>query len=871
MHPDDGSSQHLRELDAQLCELLDLDEEAQREYLSRLPPERQQRLHGLLDAALSDDDFLTPGGALDPRLLDAVLGDEDTLAPGTRLGPWRILHDIGAGGMGRVYLAERADGLFQREVAIKCLTADSSRADPQQLQREQQLLAGLDHPNIARLYDAGVTESGAPYLVIERVDGEPIDAWCRRKMLTARQRIALLIDVCRALEAAHRQLIVHRDIKPSNILVDTDGVVKLLDFGIAGFSGDPALLSGRTTPERDGYNNEAPRGLTPRYASPEQRAGATIGTASDVYQSGLLAWELLSGMRPDAASSSASLMPDLSTLAAQDLPAADLRAVLAKAMAESPEHRYASVERLREDLQRLLSGHTVAARPAGFGYRLLRLLRRHPWRSAATVTGTLLILGMVAGFTLRLAAERDATRIEAQRALQAGAETEQVANFLRHLFRAADPFQTAPDPSRPAKPASKMTALELLDRAQAELQNNAPGSPRTRARLFGEIARLYRLLGKHENAEPLDRAAIDLLQAEPSTDPTALSDARLSLARTLALRDAGDEALSLAHEAETQYRKTGDQRRLAAALEVIGKLLTPTDSAQAVVALQESVELYRAQSLPDREADLRLFLANALVNGGRIAEARQQREQAMALMQSLHGADHPSMAGALVGLADQYQREGQQPDALPLLRRAVTIYDAQFGVDDLRTAVARNNLGNALSDLGQQEAAAEQLQQALATYQQRAPEHQAIGHILNNLGSIAWNQGDAATAADYYRQAMDRLLPKLGENHLMTGLLEANLGEALFALNDANARASLERSLDIMSRRLGDRHPMLGQSLGYLAQLDEREGKLDDALSKLRRMVAIQQHAKPADAEALRKANESLDAFLQRHPEFRRP
>lgn len=859
-----------RTLDALLGELLDLEPQARAERLNGLPEPMRSRLTSLLAAALDDDDFLRRGGAMDAGVLDEVLREADTqVQPGALLGTYRILGEIGVGGMGRVYLGERADGLFARKVAIKLLQPGSVPESLARMQREQCILAGLVHPNIARLYDAGLTAEGAPYLVMEHVDGEPIDAWCRNKGLDARQRLRLLAEVCAAVDAAHQRLIVHRDIKPSNVLVDSEGQVKLLDFGIArivedqepGTIADAAArpTAGATTTHTLGRHR-----LTPRYASPEQRAGAPTSTASDVYQLGLLAWELLAGRAPPVVVDGAqapSLSPPSREVAIAGLPAADLDAVLAMALADDPVRRYASADRMREDLLRLLSGHPVAARQAGSAYQMRRLVARHRLASIALATALLLVTGLTATFTLRLAAERDATRIEADQAERARIETEQVVVFLTDLFRASNPF--APGESTPV---AELSARELLDRSAARLQDALTDQPLVRARLLNEVGRIYRVLGLLDQSEPLVRESLYLREGHPQARPIDIADTRMALGRIQKQRGNYDEAAVLIQSAEQHYREVGDQQRLAGALEAKGNVQFGRGETDAVDVFEESLAIWQALGETGLEADLHLFLANALATQGRLAEARGHREAALTLIESLFGPHHPKVATALVGLADQYKNERNFAPAVPLLERALAIYESHFGDDDFRVATALNNLGTTLSDLGEQEPARPYLERALTAYRAQRPDHPAVGTILNNLGTIDWAQGHAQAAAERYREALAHLAPRLRADHIMIALVESNLGEALFALDAfEEARPLLERGLTHFERHLGERHPMLVPSLTYLAQIVAVDGDLNRAEQLLRRALAIREadiEGNPADRA---EARDALQDFLRRN------
>jgi serine/threonine-protein kinase len=388
-------------VEAALDQALDLEAAARAAFvedLARDDPELAGELRSMLEVAedtggLLDTDVVALLGA---DFLSTVSGDSRPGdAVGRNIGPYRIEAEIGHGGMGRVFLARRDDGEFDQEVALKLLRWEvPGEALVQRFRSERQVLAGLHHPGIARLLDGGVTPEGLPYLVMERIEGLPIDDHCRTMTLGLRDRVSLVRDVCGAVQFAHSRLIVHRDVKPSNILVTHGGRTKLLDFGLA------KLLD-----DSDGSVTQAGGGapLTPNYAAPEQIEGGAIGAAADVYALGVLLFELLTGQRPheqgspttaelarrvvaeDPPLASSVVAPDERSWASRDL-AGDLDAILAKALRREPDRRYSSAEQLAEDLDRYLSFQPIRARRVTPGYRLARFVRRNRGPVAAAVT-----------------------------------------------------------------------------------------------------------------------------------------------------------------------------------------------------------------------------------------------------------------------------------------------------------------------------------------------------------------------------------------------------------------------------------------------------------------------------------------------------
>src|ERR1700730_6776937 len=389
-----------------LDEALPLDAGGRRLWLDRLSPEYQHLAPALWSALLAGDSQAAGSDRL--AMLPSLGSADDALAanglqPSARVGPYELIRPLGAGGMAQVWLARRADGAFKREVALKLPTLKQPRTDlEQRFTRERDILASLEHPLIARFYDAGIDPSGLPYFAMEYVRGERLTDWCDAHRLGVRERLKLVLQVLDALQYAHAHEVIHRDIKPSNILVNEAGQVRLLDFGVAKLMGHDTELSQLTVV----YG----RALTPEYASPELARGDSVEPASDMYSLGVVLYELLTGCLPYriSARDSAALLEEAITAAevtkpsthlALDAGAAravtqdklvrqlsgDLDAIVLKALAKAPSDRYGSAAALGDDLQRYLLGQPVQARPDHFTYRAAKLVQRHPteWATAA--------------------------------------------------------------------------------------------------------------------------------------------------------------------------------------------------------------------------------------------------------------------------------------------------------------------------------------------------------------------------------------------------------------------------------------------------------------------------------------------------------
>ncbi|MEX2497503.1 MAG: protein kinase [Wenzhouxiangellaceae bacterium] len=461
-----------------------------------------------------------------------------------QLGPWRLVEEIATGGMGRVMLGERCDGRYEQRVAVKLLAGRSrSAADAELLDREIRLLARLEHPGIVRLIDGGLTGAGQPYLVMEYVDGEPIDEWCRRRQASLNQRVELLRQLADALSHAHRRLIVHADIKPSNVLVDKDGRVRVLDFGI-----------GELIRERAGPEGRALR-CSPAWCAPEQLLGtSSASVAQDVFGLGALLLRLLTGRRVregsritrwlgGTISADTEHPPPPSTALLQHLPRArvrgDLDAICLRALAAEPEVRYASVDLFDADLRAWKDKRPVAARPLAPPARLARWARRH-WVPVAAATITL--GGLLTGIVLANSSARqmqiaaDQARVEAERA-------DAVRDFVLDLFRAADPLRAG---------GAELSTRQVLAGAGEALERSPELSGDARLEVLNVLADVQRTMGWTDDAESLLAQAMHLVETDPALAPEARAETRIQLGLAEVEKQEFDQALAQFRQAEVE-------------------------------------------------------------------------------------------------------------------------------------------------------------------------------------------------------------------------------------------------------------------------------------------------------------------------------
>lgn len=681
-------------------------------------PELRPLVEGLLRADEEAPTWLDrEDGGLEVLSLTGMQGS----AP-DRLGPYRILEEIGRGGMGTVYLAEREDD-FRMRVAIKCISPGAASGETlERFQRERQILAGLEHRGIARLLDGGAGPDGRPWFAMEFVDGLPIDAWCDRRRLGTSDRIRLLLEVCRTVQHAHRNLVLHRDLKPSNVLVTGDGHPKLLDFGIARIL-KPDEAAGDTL-------TRIRQPLTPRYASPEQFRETPLTTSSDVYQLGLMLYHLLTDRMPHAGSttdlelararaeeeperpSSVVLRPpapggstpevtgdeaSAEALAdargttperlARDL-RGDLDTIVLKALRAEPEERYASAEALADDLERYLGGEPVRARPPSLRYRATKFVQRHRAAVAAGVVGVLALAGgtAIATWQAQVAAqERDVAR--------------EISGFLEDLMVAPDPFQGGT-----ASPDS-LLMVDFLRFAGDRLREDGDRLPATRARLLSLLGRVHGNLGQADEAIRVLREAVHANEAlhGPASGETVEAMRALGFVLTdHGARDEGEQILRQAMEA--QVLLTGDESLPVAALQefLARGLLDRRQLDEAEQLLQASHRTRRGLLDPGDPllADNLNGLAAVRAYRGDPGASLAFQEEAAAILEAAGPGQEGNLAVTLGNLGTLYAQLGRTDDADRALTRAIGLLERRVGTEHFMTATRRATLAGIRASSG---------------------------------------------------------------------------------------------------------------------------------------------------------------------------
>ncbi len=676
---------------------------------------------------------------------------------GRRVGAYEIRRRIGCGGMGTVYAAVRADGVFDKQVAVKLLRRHPDSAEfVRRFETERQILARLEHPHIARLLDGGTTADALPYFVMELVEGQPIDEYCNARRLSISQRLELFRKVCTAVQFAHRNLVVHRDLKPSNILVTHRGEPKLLDFGIAKILDPSATVPAATA--------TAMRLLTPDYASPEQISGEGVTTASDVYSLGVLLYHLLTARLPFKPGSSPietlwtvrnepPTPPSLA--AAPDLRrrlAGDLDTIVLKALRKEPERRYGTVEQLSEDLGRHQRGRPVLARGDTLGYRCGKLLRRHPFRFAVAVAALVALLGFALLMThqrLEITAERDLLAAQRQATEAERRRAEQVTAFLVDLFQASDPQ------GRDA--GGSLTARELLERGAERLERGLADQPVVGAEMKHTIGVIYAQLGLFGEAAPLLGSALAIRRELLGPDSAEAAETLRALALNLKSQGDYDRAEPLYREAlavDLRLFGIGHARVAEDRVEYAHLLLARGDREQAE-------QLYR-QALPTLREALgagHVEVAYCLHSLAMVVAARGETEtaeglyrEALALLQHLYGPDHPNLVATLGGLANVLRVSEDFDEAEQLYRQALAIRRQALGERSPYVAISLNALARLLTETGDFESAEPLVREALDISWQTFPG----GHWRINSMEIVL--ADCLIASGGYAEAESLLL-----------------------------------------------------------------------------------------------------------------
>ncbi len=766
-------------------------------------PDLLAEVNAMLVADAHAQQSHTSLGAAAPELLRALSSDE-TVAhdaqAGLRLGPWRLLREIGRGGMGAVYLADRDDGEYAQQAAVKLVRPGWDVGELlQRFRAERQILATLNHPNIARLLDGGVSADGKPYLVLEYVEGSEIGRYCNALKLSIDARLRLFLTVCEAVTHAHRRLVVHRDLKPSNILVDGSGQVKLLDFGIAKLLQSDASITA-----------SASRIFTPEYAAPEQVRGEAVTTAVDVYALGLLLYELLTGCRPYGATASTPAAYEQAILtqepqkpsraaveadgesaaraAARSLDPAhlsaqlrgDLDAIVLKALRKEPELRYEAVAAFADDVQRYLDRSPVLARRGNLRYRVTRFLQRHALASGLIAIA---IISLVAGFAVAL--------WQAEHARAEASKSRAALEFMTGLFTLADPV---------AAQGERITARELLTTGSQRIREQLLDQPAARAELLRAMGDAYRGLGLYDEALPiLDEAA------RTADDPSGAM-----LSHAIALHQLGryDEAL----KELLALRETQMSRR-------------PTDI--------------------DFVSQIDLRIAVTYLSMNKLDEAGDLYARVLKVQRERHGEDHRNTQEIMLRYASWLVLRGRSRDAHPLTGAVVASVRAQQPRDNEFFARALGAHAMVVSNTGPySEAEALRREEYALTLKIFGDEHPYTLSSRSNLATVLYSEQRFEEALSLFEGVLRGRRQQLSGDHPLLALVANHVANSLVALGRAEeARQYADEALHIRMAVFGDKHRNTAMSLRTLANVEFETGNLAEAEPLFVRAIASMEAA----------------------------
>lgn len=815
--------------------------------------------------------------------ISRVSADRGGALLGKVVGQYRMACVLGNGGSGTVYLGERADQQYSAQVAVKVIDESAPVTFGLRFRWERQILADLNHPNIARLLDAGETEARQPYLVMEYIHGEAVDRYCDRNRLDVHARLELFLQICGAVQYAHQNLIVHRDIKPANILVTAEGVPKLLDFGIA------KLLHASDVTHASELTRVNDRLLTPEYASPEQILGNTVTTASDVYSLGVVLYLLLTGLRPYELSSAAASQLELEraicvvdpprpsaavravqsggatdepksieTLAAaravtpeklQRRLVGDLDAIIMRALRKEAQHRYSSVDQMMADIRRHLANEPVQARQGNWVYYSSRFVRRNRLAVAASTA----IVVLVASGMIAMSIQRAATQAALELATQEKRRAETVSGFMLDIFAAANPFVNF---------GREATARDVLDQASRSIETDLSEQPEVRAPLLESIGTAYRRMGLPNEAVPQLEGALRLQRQLQPGNSTQTASSLIELA--IAQREAGLMADSDRHfeEAQQIMRAGGvsEPEKTAKLLVEIGRLETLRGHAtQALQSFKTALALMRTAKGP-RDPEVGSILseiANIHTWADDLAEAEAAAREAVDIYRGVVEL-HPDRIKADYILAEILMYQGRVTEAATIFERTLAaeriLFKSNSKVADTLASLAQVRIAQ-----GDGREAERLVREALAAHRDSGSTAYAkIGYLQTMLGTILLKQSRPDEAEAVLRDTLDLFAKGLPSDHQYVASAEHYLGEALAAngkLADAEAlftaAANRWKRTDAPAWRAARSASALGEVL-------HREGRHADAERYLVSSYRILASAPGADRETIDKALQRL-------------
>jgi serine/threonine protein kinase len=767
-------------LSALLDQALDLPEEAREAWVAHIS-ETQADLGSTLRRMLLTGSARESGDVLGMRDQIAAVASEAAtqlgpgdLLSGDHIGPYELVRELGRGGMGSVWLASRADGAFKRLVALKLPHIAWAGNLEERMLRERDILAALEHSNIARFYDAGVDARGRPYMALEYVEGRPIDVYCRELRLSIRERLALVLKVAKAVAFAHSKLVVHRDLKPSNILVTADGEVRLLDFGIA------KIIEGEST--KDAKATEfVGRLLTPDYASPEQIKGESIGTATDVYSLAVLTYELLTESRPyrlkrQSAAELEQAIAEVDPMLASDAVVdrvrkrqlrGDLDVILNKAMKKNPADRYPTVDAFASDLQRHLNGENVLAQPDRVAYRVKKLVGRN---RVALIASSVILLALIGATAVSTWQARTAKR-EAEKATA-------MKDFLLHVFTAGNNRASG------SKPAGDVTALELLDQGSAELVDSLKTQPAVKIELIQSMGDVYEELDRTDKAIALYQVGIKIIDRSIGPRSPEKADMLALIVSAYLLQGNWLDAEKAMPAAEAAFDAAGDHTSEAYAqfLKGKGNILRrhgPGAMAAARDTLKKSAAVFEHHPKTEGYVGVMMYLAGTYVSLDEIPEAKRAAEAAVSTARTLK-EDAAELANSVSMRASVEDQLGDYVGAEQDYLEASGLYASSVGVKHFLYLQNENLRAQLLQRTGRRDQGMQLLEATTAEIAVVRPASNTLANSLTRLSEAYLREGSYEKALAAVDEALKITPAKQSVSLLTRGRLDR--AEALVAL-----------------------------------------------------------------------------------------
>ncbi|WP_165271231.1 serine/threonine-protein kinase [Fodinibius halophilus] len=782
-----------------------------------------------------------------------VFSDEESVSKQT-IGPYRIIRTIASGGMGNVYLAVRNDDQFERFVALKVIRKELVSDEVlNRFYEERQILASLNHPNIARLFDGGTTDDGMPWFAMEYIEGKPIIEYCQLHDLGIEEKIDLFQEVCSAVQYAHQNLVIHQDLKPKNILISPEGTPKLLDFGIA------KLMSLEQNADPDRFQNKL---MTPEYASPEQVRGRAVSTVSDVYSLGVLLYELHTGKLPyqfkerEAASIEqticSTIPPPPSEVSDPNKLKKDLDQIIMKALHKDPAERYTSVEQLANELKRYQLDLPVLAQDDSFPYRATKFLKRHKWSTAVSVGIAFLIMAF-AIVTYIQSQTIKARAIEAERQRD---RAEQVSTFLTDLFESVDPNK-AEDQS--------LSAIELLHRGANRVETELKNQPRQQANVYLVISDVYESLGLFDKS-------LDLAQKAYALQQELFDRNHPQVARSL-------NAMGWLYRQKGQYKKADslltkglamrqqlfglEHLKVARSLNDLAVLKqSRADYAATDTLLQQAIEIRKALAgAKDKSVGTTLSNYAALkYRMGDLPAAEEKLREALQIFQSDVGNKDMRTANVMTNLAAVLLSQGELDRAEPLYRKALDIRIKLLGRTHPDVASSYAHLGNLLVYKKQFEEAEGQLLRALELRKNSLGKHHVlVGVNKRVLGDLYQKMGAYSEAEKYLTGAVKTFRTKYPDGHSRTAETLQLLGEVYMETDDpTHAEHQFQRALNIRLFNFDKTDPRTIETQLALGRCLTKLEKFSEAELYLKKSHTAAQKTKDQNPKLSRRAEQAL-------------